>query len=51
MYLPLDDYRNPELEPSYYDYDILDDADKGKNVYNDFNFRQYKFITLSKTRF
>ena len=31
MNLPLDDYGKPELEPSYYDYDILDDADKGKN--------------------
>ena len=41
MYLPLDDYRNPELEPSYYDYDILDDADKGNNVYNDFKFRPF----------
>ena len=28
--LLLDDYGKPELEPSYYDYDILDDADKGK---------------------
>ena len=39
--LLLDDYGKPELEPSYYDYDILDDADKGKNTYDNLNCRLF----------
>ena len=41
MDLLLDDYGKSELEPSYYDYDVLDDADKGKNIYNDLNLLRF----------
>ena len=45
--LLLDDYGKPELEPSYYDYDVLDDADKGKNIYNDLNLlRFFKILSF-----
>ena len=46
MDLLLDDYGKPELEPSYYDYDVLDDADKGKNIYNDLNLLRFFKIIL-----
>ena len=52
--LLLDDYGKPELEPSYYDYDVLDDADKGKNIYNDLNllrFFKIQFIILCRKTF
>ena len=52
MDLLLDDYGKPELEPSYYDYDILDDADKGKNTYDNLNCRLfYNFIFYEEDTF